>query len=390
MSFTELQITTDREQALDAFVAKMQELFPGWAAAEGDLLLWFAEWVADEYPDLANLAREMGELAFAQWGEQMFGIAPLAATSASAQTTWTLTDTDGHTIEAGTQVQIADGDDLYAFAVVEEVAVAAGSSVTSAGAVEIAAILTGEQANGLTEDPTLIDAIAFVDSIALVGSTSGGVDAEDPADYLDRLRAELEVLSQVLILPADVATAARRVAGVARATVVDGYDPDTNTFDNEKTVTVYPIDEDGANVSAGVKSAIETVLEAGREVNFVFHVDDPSRTTIKVSTNVIAWDGVDLDGLETSITAALTSYLTPSNWGLSPTDDDPGIWINEDTVYIRDLVAVVKNVEGVRHVTSLTAAEQAGVLATTDIVMSSASAPAPLPEAGTITVNASL
>lgn len=386
MSFAEIPIITDRETALAAFVEKMQERFPGWEAADGDLLLWFAEWVADEYPDLANLTAEMSALAFATFGGTVLGVEAIPAAGATATTTWTMTDSAGHTIPEGTQVQIAEGDDLYAFATTQEVSVPNGSSATSAGGVTIRALVEGEIANGLTADPTLIDALPFVDSIDLVTTTSGGADAEDPDDYLDRLKDEFELLSKVLILPADVAIAARRVAGVARATVVDGYNPDDDTTGNEKMVTVFAIDEDGANVSAGVKTAIVAELEPRREVGFIFNVDDPTRTTVKVSTTVTSFDGVDATGLQTAIVSVLTDYLSASNWGLDPFDDDPGIWLNQTVVYRNELISLVDQVDGVDRVVSLTLAEQSGSLGTSDVTLAGVAA---LPAPGTLTVTVS-
>lgn len=484
MSFATIPIITDREQALAAFVEKMQVAFPGWEAAEGDLLLWFAEWVADEYPDLAGLAAEMSSLAFSNFGETVLGVPPIPAASATATTTWTLTDTAGHTIPEGTQVQIADGDDLFAFTVTQDVSVPNGSVATAAGGVTIRAIIAGEAANDLTADPTLIDALPFVDSITLVTDTSGGTEAEDPDDFLDRLKDEFKLLSKVLILPADVATAARRVAGVARATVIDGYYPGVNevqrlsftgtpssgtstltyagqtttgvtitetatalqarlealsniapgdvvvtggplpapidveftgtlaktnvaqmtvtdsmtggdlvvatvtagaaaTSNNEKTVAVYAIDDAGANVSSLVKAAIAAELDARREVGFLFYVGDASRTQVKVSVTVVAWPGVDATGLQTSISGVLTDYLSAANWGLDPLDSDPGIWLNETVVRRLELVSLVDRVEGVKYVSSLTLAEQSGVLGTSDVTLSG---PAPLPTPGTFVI----
>lgn len=491
MAFINIDINTSSDAALTAFVDKMQEHFPNWEGADGDLLLWFATWVSQEYPDLASLTAEMSALAFRRFGEEILGVPPLPATAATATTTWTMIDTDGHTIPEGTQVQIADGDDLYGFATTAEIVVANGESVTAAGEVAIQALVSGEEANGLTSDPTLIDALSFVASIELVTDTTGG-EAEEAEDvFLSRLKDEFKLLSKVLILPSDVATATRRVAGVARATVIDNLDPGTNevqtvtvngaptggsytvklgaggdpsdaiAFDataaafkaalvdgstdfgtvdvdvsgaaggpytitfkgqyastnvsalalgtnsltggttpapafatttagaaaatgQEKTVAVFAIDEDGADAGADVKTAIVDELTPRRETGFIFHVADPTRTQIKVSVTAVALDGFDEAGLEASIEEVLAEYLSPSNWGASPTDDsDTGVWINQTVVRRFELISLIDRVEGLDYVSALELAEESDALGTADVTLNGYAA---LPEPGTITV----
>ena len=108
------------------------------------------------------------------------------------------------------------------------------------------AIEPGEDANDLTEPPELIDALDYVDSIVLDGATDGGVDAEEDADYLDRLRDELQLSAPRPILPHDFEVLARRVslvwAGPSRSTATTRCD---STYNNERMITLVGIDEDG-------------------------------------------------------------------------------------------------------------------------------------------------
>jgi hypothetical protein len=88
------------------------------------------------------------------------------------------------------------------------------------------------------------------------------------------------------------------------------------------------------------------------------------------------------------VQAALTSYLSPVNWGQPPYGDPtvvPGGWVNTTTVRYLELAQVVADVEGVNYVSSLTFRVSGGTLATTDITMSG---PAPLTRPGVMTVTA--
>lgn len=382
-SFVDIPIETDPDQLADDSFERMATAFPGWEPAEGNLETWLIRTLAAVIgAPLAEVATQVPAEIFRRYGEVLFAITPLDAVAATATTTWTMIDNAGYTIPAGTQVAIRTaGDTTIGFRVVSEVQVAPGDTVTATGEVVIEAVLAGTAANGLTADPELIDALTFVSSINLETTTAGGVDAEEPDDYLNRLRDTLTLLSQNAILPADVEVLARSVAGVARATALDTYNPGDDTYDNEKYCAVAVVDAAGAACSSPVKAAVDALLSLHREVNFVFNVIDPSFTQVKVSVTVTAFEGNDPAGIETAVEQAITDYLSPSNWGLDPIDPDPSIWRNVPAVYRNELLALVDRVEGVDRVTALTLAEQAGVLGTADVTLDQ---PAPLPTPGTI------
>jgi Baseplate J-like protein len=388
-SYLNIPISTDPDADFDAFVAHMQTAFPGWEAAEGNLESWLARWWAIAKVDLAELAADVPVEIFRKFGEEIIGIPSVAAAPATGVTTWTMVDNAGYTVSAGTAVSIAlSGSESFDFVTLSDFTVPPGSTVTATGAVAIEAIVPGSDANLLSADPTLVNAITGVKSIALEGTTSGGVDAEDASAYLDRLVAELRLLTPRPILPNDVATLARRVPGVARALPLDGYDPVAATYGHERMVTVAVMDENGLPCDAATKAEVDALLEDMRELNFVFEVIDPKATannTIKVSTTVQAVRVADLDvaGLQASISATISNYLSALNWGRSPFDGDEGIWIEQTTVRRFELLTLVDSVEGVDYVTALTLARQSGTLGTTDVVLDG---PAGVPAPGTITV----
>lgn len=231
-------LTTDPAQLRDDAIAELQALVPGWNPDAGDLARWIIEASALAAAEAREVASQLPALAFGAWGEDLLGLPPVQATAATVPSTWTAVDTAGYTIPAGTTVGIRTaGDELVAFRVTAAVTIPAASSATLAGEVILQAVEPGEAANGITGTVELIDALAGIQSVALVGTPAGGADDEDADTYLARLRGELQTLSRTPILPRDFEIQARSVPGVARAVAVDMHDPaqpivlDTDTFD---------------------------------------------------------------------------------------------------------------------------------------------------------------
>lgn len=224
MTYLEVPITTETEDLQDAALEHLAAKVPGWEAHPGNLEVWLIEAVAQMAAELAQITAQVPDEIFRSFGLDIAKIAALEAAQATAATTWTARDTLGHTIEAGTQLTIAD----VGFEVVDEVVIAPGVAATAAGGVSVIAIEPGEAANGLSTPAEPVDALEWVQTIAVVGSTSGGADAELDEDYRTRLSEELQLQSPRPIVPRDFEVLARRIAGVHRAMVRDGYNPAHN------------------------------------------------------------------------------------------------------------------------------------------------------------------
>lgn len=346
-SYLRIPIDTDAAAIEQDVYDALADYFPGWVPAPGNLETFLVKALSQMAADLGEVAADVPAAIFAQFGEKIVNVPPFVAEPATATSTWTMVDNAGYTIPAGTLVGIpAAGDELVAFQVVASVTVPPGSTTTAAGGVVLSAVIQGEAANGLSSTPTLIDALAFVDAIALVGSTSGGQDAEPPEAYLDRLAAEMTLLTPRPILPHDVEVLARRIEEVFRAVALDGYNPADDTDDNERMVAVAVVDEEGEAVSGGSKTELDTLLESMREVTFVFNVIDATYTEIDVAITGTALPGFDTDAVEASAIAAVTDYLSPANWGVASTDSTRTTWRNILTVRYTELVALVNGVEG--------------------------------------------
>lgn len=287
-------------------------------------------------------------------------------------------DDAGYTIESGTVVTIAeDGQTSHPFMTTNTVTVDPGDTVTATGEVGLRALLPGEGANNLTADPTLVTTLAYVadGGVALEGTTSGGADAEEIADYLDRLRITLQTLSLAPILPRDVEILALQIDGVARATAIDGYDPSGPSYGNDRMAAVAALDASGNPVSADTKTAIDEYLEGLREVNFVFNVIDPTSNTIHASVVVVPHAGFDAPTVAQNVEAVLSDYFDAANWGIPETTEPGGGWENETVVRFFEVVSTVDRTAGVDYVDELyigSASKSLTGVAATDVITSNA------------------
>lgn len=312
---------------------------------------------------------------FQYFGESVLGVTPDDATPATGTVTFTMIDTAGYTIDAGTQLDI----DGVGFTTDIDLVVAPGNLT---GSIAVSAIDTGTAGNDLVG--AFVDVISptytFVETVELDAPTAEGLDGETGEEYADRLADELPTLSPKAILIEDFEALARRNTNVGRALAIDNYNPTGPDPAAEGHVTVVVHDLDGEALSAPIKAEIEETLEGERVLNLSVHVLDPTYTTLDVTFTATAYSDYDPALVEADAIAAVTAYFDPATWG-DPTAGSSTDWIEETTVYRDDLVAVVKNVAGVRHVTGLTLAEDGDTLAEDDVVIVG---PGALPRAGTI------
>src|SRR5215472_7852419 len=111
------------------FFARMQSYFPSWRPADGNLETVVAESFSSEAADIGTLTGQVGTDIFRYYGSSLLLIDPIEAQAAHAPSTWTLIDSAGYTIFAGTQVGIRNSaGDLIPFVVAHDVIVPGGSS----------------------------------------------------------------------------------------------------------------------------------------------------------------------------------------------------------------------------------------------------------------------
>ena len=194
MAYIEIPIEVDVNQLKDDAVAFLQTAIPGWEPASGNLETIVIEAIAEMASEQASIAAEMPTETFRQFGLRIANLQPIDGQRATGAATFTMTDTAGHTIPAGTFLTAGD----VAFETTAEVTVGIGES---SGVVPFQAVDEGVAANGLTGTMDLVDTLPFVDSVVITGSTADGVDAETDDDYLARLVEELQLMAPRPIVP---------------------------------------------------------------------------------------------------------------------------------------------------------------------------------------------
>ena len=373
--YLDLSIETDADVLLERVLADLEEAYPGWVPRESHLEVRLAAALMRRSAETREVTVRRARAIFDRFGEKVLDVPRGEATAASGRVAFTMVDDAGYQVPAGTVVGVrVTGDEVVAFVTDEALTIDPGETV---GEVDVTAEEAGEDGNGFTaEDPVeVVDSLAAVDAVALVETTGGGQDAEDEADYLDRLAARQRLSAPRPILPEDFAVLAREIPGVGRALAIDGYDPEDGTEGNERTVAVAAVDVDGLPVAEQVAADLEDDLEARREVNFKVPIVDPTYTGVEVTATVRPADGFTAGEAAADAADAVEALLSPARWGGG--DESPPVWRLRDTVRYLEVAAAASMPDSVDFLEALTVDGGTG-----DVALSGrAPLPAPTAEA---------
>lgn len=372
MGYVDYPATIDVDAIVAQSLAALQSAL-GITLNEGNPLVALLEVAALREAETRVVMTDVSAAAFRDFGQKVVGVEPIEAASATMTVQFTVKDTAGYTIPSGTRVVYKrTGSDLVGFATTAALTITPGNTT---GTVEAAAIVAGDDANGLeAASLTLLDPLSHVTAVASTATSSGGEDAETALEYLDRLSDELRLLTLVPRLEGEFAQVALRVPGVGRARDIRGWDAVEELADQPGHVTVAVTDVDGAPVGSTVKDAVEALLtsEDRRALNVVVHVVDPESVAITVDFVGVSLPGYDPVTVASDAVAAVEAWLSPANWAAN-TD---GTWGDETIVRYQELSALLHNVDGFDRWTSLTL--NGG---TSDVNMAPDDEVAPLPDA---------
>lgn len=356
-------VETDQDTIAQEVFTALAAAVPGWQAHDGNLDTWLVEAFAEVGAEIRALAADVPASIFTTYGQLVLGIPPQIAVSASGQATVTAVDAQGYTLDVGATFALArSGDDLVAFATLQEVTIAPGATTAD---VPFAAVIQGADANGLSGAGQMLDPITWVADVTVTQPTAGGVDAETPEAYLDRLTNLLRMVALRPVLPQDFAILALQVEGVGRAVAMNLYNPADGTWTNARTVTLILAQDDGYPCAASVKTTVQAQLEALREVNWVINIIDPIYEPIAVAFDVVAFAGQDASAVQATCTANVTAYLQPALFrlgALSPAiaggevipPPSGGSTTRRQFIYVNELVALLDRSLGVDRVKSVT------------------------------------
>src|SRR5262245_40598242 len=168
MPYIDVPIDTEPTDLAEEAFDYLETQVPGWLPSPGNLEAWLIEALAQLASELRALTVLVPDSIFEWFGQTVLGLAPYEAVAATGTTDWTLTDTLGHTIPAGTLVSITpvSSTDAFAFQVLADIVVPNGQQ--GAAGVVVQAIEPGAASSGITGDVEVIDALAFVQGVVLV------------------------------------------------------------------------------------------------------------------------------------------------------------------------------------------------------------------------------
>jgi uncharacterized phage protein gp47/JayE len=328
------------EEALAAAQAKL----PGWVPREGQTAVVLLESQSLLVWELAAaINRTPGAVADILF--QFYGVTRDTGTAPTVDVTFTLSDTAGHTVPAGTRLRLTLGTgETIAFTTDTDLLVPAG---TDQGTVQATATVATSDANGTAAGTPVevLDAILFVESAVTADVVSGGTDPETTGEWRDRAAQVLSRLVNTLVLPSHFTAAVLEDPRVHRATTVDNYDPGQAGApgDHAGHVTTYVLAENGVFLSQAVKDELFDVLDPKALANLAIHVADPTITAVDVTATVVHKPGHDAATVEQAVADALTAYLDPDSWPWAA------------TVRRNELIALIDGVEGVDYVDTLSA-----------------------------------
>lgn len=318
--FVDVAVLIDPKQIGDGAVDQLQRTFAaqgfsGWtvndASLEAILIYILATWAAD----IAQLSAQTRLAVFRAFGTKLLALPYQGGAAATVQSTWTLTDTVGHTIPGGTFLSIAD----LGFQVQQDVTVPAGSG--SATGVSLVATDVGTAYNALTGPVALVEPIDWVSSVSIAASgTSGGANPETDDAYTTRLAGQLALQAPRPITATDYAQMALSVpstvvpAGVVvgRATALDGWDPSAHTFTASTTNASPNLTAISSFTGLSAGSAISgSGIPAG---TYMQSVNTTAATGVMTSTASATATGVSLtatgsNGNERAVTTFVTDGL---------------------------------------------------------------------------------
>jgi hypothetical protein len=260
--YLELPVTTDPDALTQAAFAAIAALFPGWVPNEGALEVAVIEQAMAQQAETATVASSMSQAAFAYYGS-LVNIPQEQGATASVPTTWTMVDTQGYTIPAGTVVgfQVLGNQFVY-FETTAPFTVPSGSS--SLTDVVLTAQVAGSAGNGFAAQTMVpYTQLAFVSSVASTAVSAGGADPETTAAYLNRLSAELRLMATRPILPGDFAALAPNVTGIFRACAINGYSPGRTITDATLASSTALVDPGRSFATGGTTLNSTTLTDSG-------------------------------------------------------------------------------------------------------------------------------
>ena len=401
-------ITPNGEALVALAIERLRETYPNWnpnpASPEYRMFVALAEIVAE----LMILAFDVPEAIIRFVGAVVYQEPLIAATYAEGLVNVTAKDALGHTIDAGTQINITPlGSDPVAFEFFKDTTIEVGETELLGSGVGgsatlgiIRAVEAGPESNvtGTTE-VAFDEPLSWVDTIEVAENPTGGSAEETIEAYTRRIIELARLIAPRPILPEDFANFVRLLTNkeqVLRAVAIDllelqtvSEEGETRTKVNgegegtvagegvERCVTVIAIGPNGTHLSTAARKEAEDKVKAARETTFKFFLAGPTVHVITITLKGTFLKGYTEASVASGLEANLLNLLNPATWG-TPSTGDESSWLNEKVLRYQRVIAAIENTPGFGHYTELKVNG-----AEADVTMTGI---APLPKAGTLTI----
>lgn len=221
-------LDTDSDVIFTRFVEFIQYNFPDWQPSDGQVDVILAKFMSTQVALTADMASRVLRAIFRYFGSSIVGIPPLPGAFAQADVLFTVNDANAHIVPASTMIGLVDqNSDTHLFELLSDVEIPANSIGVSYPGTAVAAEI-GTYNNNLTGTVFMIEMFDWINTVVVSGASSGGADPEEDDTYLNRLTANLGLMSPRPILARDFAVLARNIPGVWRAAVIDNFQGGAN------------------------------------------------------------------------------------------------------------------------------------------------------------------
>ncbi|WP_102158736.1 baseplate J/gp47 family protein [Zhihengliuella halotolerans] len=225
-----------------------------------------------------------------------------------------------HTIPLGTRLryEMEETGESYDLLTTEARTIITTDGLTAL--IAVGAELVGTELNGLPDGTELqvVDQLPFIETVALDGDLTGGAGEEGDGSFYSRATATLSTLNSTLVLPEDFQYAARAIAGIGRARVLNLHDPSEPGVEKPGHVSVAVANNDGQVISAELRQDVEAALGLKMLASLTLHVIDPTYTNVDVSVTVQAAAGNAPADVQAVVDAAIRDWINPATWDWAP------------------------------------------------------------------------
>ncbi len=362
-------VDLDEQALVDRAVAAAVEKLPEWVPREGNTELVLLEGLASEAAEIVYAVQQLPDV-LTEVLLRAFGLTRDQGAPVTGTVRFTLSDTRGYTIPAGTVVRLAEGDeetDPVDLTTDVALTIRAGQST---GLVAVTGDVVGAVGNAAPAGTVLavLDSIPSVQYVTLEVALSAGREPEDGAAFLARCAPVLGQLTSTLVTPASIAAWVSANAAVQRVRVLDLYDPTRNGVpgDDAGFVTVAVTGPGGYAVPPVDRAVLRGQLIERTHAGLSVAVIGATVTPVDVNVTVLRHSTASDDDVRASVAAAASAWLDPDVWDWSP------------LVRVNEAIAAIDRAAGVDVVLSVELNGEPD-----DLVLAGA---APLASVGTVTV----